>query len=353
MHWPVTRRRVPLPSFQLLSERSPGWGSAGEVRSGRRSRGRERPGCPTGSGFPRSAQQWSLSPAGPPPGPAPAGPAHLAPAPRPPSEVAARAPAPPLTSASLEGLRDRGLLWGSARLAASSATSSTRPRRSPARSDSPGMVSLPAQLRTVPPRLASVSRASVPSRPASPPAGGAGARRSQERGGAALFSGQRPGPPRPFPPGRLLGARGQSRRAGDSLWSCRLLPFVPVAVAALAPGEFLAGGRRGGPDGRLAPAPRGRSCGSPTGGRADGTGTRGPPGPGVRRRAEAPRGRPQLLGRCLFTPRGRFARGGRPGSLSPKVSQLLCWRSHPEKHLPQCAPCPQDVLRALRKPRET
>lgn len=206
---------------------------------------------------------------------------------------------PPLTSASLAGLRGRGFLRGSARPAASSAASSTTPRRSPAWPGSRGIVSLPALLRAEPPRLPSRSRASVRAGPRllqgreragrwgrGAGAGGGGDRRSRGRAGlgsrAAL--GSAPGMSPPFPEGRLLDAPGQSRLL--LIWPPpRPLspPLVPSQPRANSCSGDVATGRHGALRLRTA-TPAGR----PPRGRADGAGTHGLPGPRERETRRSP-----------------------------------------------------------------
>lgn len=240
------------------------------------------------------------------------------------SPLAPRAPrrplSPPLTSASLAGLRGRGFLRGSVRPSASSTASSMTPRTSPARPGSRGIVSVPALLRAEPPRLRSHSRASVRAGPrllqrreradggAAGGGGRGGDRRPRGRAGrgrrAALGSA-----PRNVPalPGGAAPRRARKVSAGqEALFDpAASPPPVPAAGAVAAPSEFLFGGRRG-RRARRAPAARGHSC------RGD------PPGPRGRGARRSPARKPSGLGQ-MFVPRGRFARGRRPGSDSSRA----------------------------------
>lgn len=316
------------PTSRLLSERAPGQGGCrrGSLRA--RQQRAEEAGLSRGVRARRSAQKWSLSPARPPPGRDGGSCRSRAPGPRSAPALGGRRsrPGPAAHLRQPRGAPGPRLLQGER-----PARGQQRRQQHHADEETPrpgrrGIVSLAALLRSAPPRLPSGSRASLRARPrllqgreradrggARGSAGGprrrgreTGGRGGARGGGAAPFSGQRPGRRPPFPEGRLLGAPGESRPGGR-------LPLIwpPPALCARRyrrRGPKRIPGRGGGvaalPPSAAAPA------GLPPRGRADDAGALGAP---------AARGSPQLLGKCLFVPRGRFARGRRPGSHSPKA----------------------------------
>lgn len=316
------------PTSRLLSERAPGQGGCrrGSLRA--RQPRAEEAGLSRGVRARRSAQKWSLSPARPPPGRDGGSCRSGAPGPRSAPALGGRRsrPGPAAHLRQPRGAPGPRLLQGER-----PARGQQRRQQHHADEEPPAA----GQARHRLPRGATPLRASapperlprVPSRPASPPPGegargprgragfgrgtaeeGAGDRRPRGRArrGRRAFLGSAPGTSSALPGGAAprRARRVPARRAApfDLAASCPLCP-------PLSPSWPQANSWRGGGVAALPPSAA-AAAGHPPRGRADDAGALGAP---------AARGSPQLLGKCLFVPRGRFARGRRPGSHSPKA----------------------------------